>query len=63
MKLQEMKPVRKVGAGLLGGSLTVVLLFVVQSIWPDFTIPAAVASAATVLVTFAVSWFVPAEGT
>lgn len=52
-------PVRKVGAGALAGALTIILVWAVGLAGTD--IPAAVASAITVIITFIVSYFVPAE--
>lgn len=53
-------PYTKVTAGAIAGALTVILIFVVQAL-TDLEIPAEVASAVTVLLTFAVSYFVPEQ--
>ena len=50
------QPTRKVAAGGLGGSLTLVVVWLIGVVGVD--LPPEVASAVTVLVTYAVSWFV-----
>lgn len=49
---------RKVTAGALAGSFTVVLVWIVRT-WGEVEIPAEVASSITVIFTFATSFFVP----
>ena len=49
------KPIRKVTAGALGGAATTIVLFVLKSAW-DINVPPDVASALTVMLTFAVSY-------
>jgi hypothetical protein len=50
-------PQPKVIAGATAGAITILVVFVVQSIWPDFEIPPAVASAFTTLISFAAAYF------
>jgi hypothetical protein len=51
-------PSRKVGASALAGALSVVVVWVFSDL-ADVEIPAMVASAITVILTFAVGYFVP----
>ncbi len=59
--MEDATPTRKVGAGALAGALSVILVWVMSeaTFGPGWEIPAAVASALTVVITFCVSWFVP----
>ena len=59
-KQLSVKPIRKVAAGALGGATTTVFLWVLKSAW-DVNVPAEVASALTVMLTFAVSYQTPAS--
>ena len=51
-------PTRKVGAGLLAGSLTVILIWAMKQ-YGGTDIPGEVGSAITTILTFFTSWFVP----
>lgn len=53
-----MTPNTKVTAGALAGALTVILMWIVTAA-TSLEIPPAVASAATTVLTFIVSYFVP----
>lgn len=53
-------PYTKVTAGAIAGAVTVILIFVIQTL-TSLEIPAEVAAAVTVLLTFAVSYFVPEQ--
>jgi hypothetical protein len=55
----SVKPVRKVAAGALGGATITVILFVIKSLMKT-DVPADVASALTVLLTFGISYMTPA---
>jgi len=50
-------PTTKVASGALAGATTIILVFVIQSAF-NVTIPAEVASAGTVIVSFLTSYFV-----
>ena len=54
-------PTRKVGAGVLAGALSTLLLFILQTAMPDLQLPSTVGAAVTTLLTFVVSYFVPEE--
>ena len=51
-------PVRKVGAGITAGAITVILFYVLGETW-DIHPPAEVGSAVTTLITAVTSWFTP----
>ena len=51
------KPTRKVGAGALAGAVTVIGVFIAESLGAD--IPAEVASSITTILAFAASYLVP----
>jgi len=53
------KPVRKVAAGAIAGASITVILFLVKSLMKT-DVPADVASALTVLLTFGISYMTPA---
>jgi hypothetical protein len=53
------KPIRKVAAGALAGATITVILFVIKSLLKT-DVPADVASALTVLLTFGISYMTPA---
>jgi len=53
------KPIRKVSAGAVGGATITVALWMLKSVW-KVDVPAEVASALTVILTFAVSYQTPA---
>lgn len=55
----NVKPIRKVAAGALAGSTITVILFVIKSLLRA-DVPADVASALTVLLTFGISYMTPA---
>lgn len=55
---QQVKPQRKVGAGVVAGALTVVLFYVLGEVW-NIQPPAEVGAAVTTLLTFVTSWFTP----
>ena len=65
MSLQEPKPtespsaapVPKVVAAGVAGAVTILVVFIVQTVFPDFEIPAEASSAFTVLVSFAAGYF------
>lgn len=50
------QPQPKVIAGGVAGAATILVVFIIQSVWPDFKIPAEAASAFTVLISFAASY-------
>lgn len=54
----SLAPVRKVAAGGMGGAASVLILYVLEH-YAGISVPAEVASAASVLITFAVSYFTP----
>jgi len=54
------KPIRKVSAGALAGAGTTLFIWLVKSAW-SVDVPAEVASALTVILTFGVSYQVPAS--
>lgn len=54
------KPTRKVAAGGIGGALSIILTYLVQAIF-NVELPAEVASAVTLLVSFASSYIVKEE--
>lgn len=56
-----MTPTRKVGAGAIAGALSIIIVWFLGM--AGVTVPPEVASAFTVLLTFAVSWFVPDQAT
>lgn len=49
-------PTRKVGAGALAGAVTIIGVYIAESL--GLNIPAEVASSITVVLTFATSWIV-----
>ena len=53
------KPIRKVAAGAMAGAAITVILFLVKSVLKA-DVPADVASALTVLLTFGISYMTPA---
>jgi hypothetical protein len=53
------KPIRKVAAGAIAGATITVILFVIKSLLKT-DVPADVASALTVLLTFGISYMTPA---
>ena len=53
-----MVPERKVTAGALAGALSVILIYIIQTAF-EVVIPAEVASAGTVVLTFITSYLVP----
>ena len=55
----SVKPIRKVTAGAVGGAAITVALWMIKSVW-KVDVPTEVASAMTVLLTFAVSYQTPA---
>lgn len=54
-KQLSVKPIRKVTAGAVGGAAITVILYMVKTVW-KVEVPADVASAMTVLLSFAVSY-------
>lgn len=50
-------PTPKLVAAGVAGAITILVVFVVQSIFPGFEIPAEVSSAFTVLISFAAGYF------
>jgi len=54
-----MKPTRKVGASALAGALSVILVYVIDQASSGDPLPATVASAITVVLSFVVGYFVP----
>jgi hypothetical protein len=59
MNQVSVKPIRKVTAGAIGGAAVTVVLFGIKSMLKT-DIPPDVASALTVLLTFAISYMTPA---
>lgn len=57
--MQNWNPVPKVTAGLLAGSATVVIVYVLGMF--GIHLPNEVSSAVTTILTFAASWFTPSE--
>ena len=54
-------PTAKVGVGAVAGALTIVLFYILGSVW-DIHPPAEVGAAVTMLITFVASWFtLPAD--
>lgn len=49
-------PVPKVAAAGIAGAITVLLVFIVESIWPNFEIPTTVSSAVTAIIAFAAGY-------
>jgi hypothetical protein len=58
-KQNNVKPIRKVAAGAIAGASMTVILFAIKSLMKT-DVPADVASAMTVLLTFAISYVTPA---
>ena len=60
MTIKAATPTRKVGAGVVAGAATVVLVYVLDQLW-DVQLTPEVAAAVTVLITFVASWFTPSK--
>ena len=56
--MDNVKPTRKVSAGVLAGALTVIGLYLLKLSF-SLEVPGPVASAITTLSTFVVSWCIP----
>lgn len=52
----SLTPVPKVAAAGIAGAVTVLLVFVVQAIWPNFDIPSEVSAALTAIIAFAAGY-------
>jgi hypothetical protein len=50
-------PQPKILTAGVAGAITVVVVFAVQAVWPDFEIPDPVAVALTTIITFAAGYF------
>jgi hypothetical protein len=55
----SVKPIRKVTAGAVGGAAITVAIWMIKAVW-KIEVPAEVAGAMTVLMTFLVSYQIPA---
>ena len=55
----SVKPIRKVTAGAAGGAAITVAIWTIKAVW-KIEVPAEVAAAMTVLMTFLVSYQIPA---
>ena len=51
-------PSKTVTTGGVAGAITVVLVWIAQTIWPSLDVPAEVQGAITVVVTFLAAWIV-----
>lgn len=52
----SLKPVAKVAAAGIAGAITVLVVFIINLIWPDVEIPNEVAAAFTAIVAFAAGY-------
>ena len=57
-RVRTSAPTQKVMAGTIAGALTVILVWAAEEVW-HLEIPPEVASALTVVLTFATSWWTP----
>jgi hypothetical protein len=53
---KSLVPVPKVAAAGIAGAITVVLIFIIQLIWPTLEIPEAVVAAVTAIIAFAAGY-------
>lgn len=52
-------PSKTVATGSVAGALTIVLVWIAQTVFPSLDVPAEVQGAFTVVVTFLAAWIVP----
>lgn len=51
-------PSRAVNTGGLAGAITIVIVWIAQSVWPSIDVPATVHGAVTVIVSYVAAWIV-----
>lgn len=51
-------PSKTVNTGGVAGAITIVIVWIAQSVWPSLDVPATVQGAVTIIVSFAAAWIV-----
>lgn len=52
-------PSKAVNTGGVAGSITIVIVWIAQSVWPSIDVPATVHGAVTVIVSYVAAWIAP----
>lgn len=60
MQVKNFLPDRKVNAVAIGGAIATLLIWGIQTLWPNLEIPEPVVAAITTLIVFVISYLTPA---